>query len=75
MAKLALRIYAPTEFGVPTRIGRTFRTWKACLKAATDLSQHFSWVEVQDDNKPLNRRLQAIIRNGDILSNVEEITA
>ena len=72
--KQALRIYAPTEFGVVTRIGRTFRTWDACKKAALDLSSHFKWVEIQDDNKPINRRLQAIIRNGNILSNIEEIT-
>jgi hypothetical protein len=44
------RNYVKDRDGGPvSRIGRTYKTFAACLKMAIRLSREYSWVEINDD--------------------------
>ena len=67
------RTYAPTENGPTTRIGRTYKTLKACLKVAATLSRQYPYIEITDDHLPMNKRLLAIARKGMVITDVHQV--
>ena len=67
------RTYAPTENGPTTRIGRTYKTLKACLKVAATLSRQYPYIEITDDHLPMNKRLLAIARKGMVITDGHQV--
>jgi hypothetical protein len=64
------RLYTSTENGPCLRFGRTYKSFKACVKAAIALSRNFSWIEIQNDHLPIARRLLAVVREGQVVGQV-----
>ena len=64
------RTYAPIENGPSTRIGRTYTTLAACMRVAATLSKNYDFVEIKDDSRPIDTRLLAIARKGQIIDSL-----